>query len=207
MIAVICPCSLSGHQDQQGASSGKCSTAILDTIQHNTDRKNMETDPTELQLPGSRMLKPLSVCYLYWCTVLEISPAIRLCNISAFSCRGSQAVARYRARLSALDSLGPRFTPFAAQLGLNFATWLWAECDTCLNSWDFRLLFLTFKYLFQFQSFSDFFQHCAFASLPDESVNCQVYAWIICGDCQSWSELWYGCRECCTQHLAYFSVF
>lgn len=30
------------------------------------------------------------------------------------------AVARYRARLSALDSLGPRFTPFAAQLGLNF---------------------------------------------------------------------------------------
>ena len=162
MIAVICPCSLSGHQDQQGASSGKCSTAILDTIQHNTDRKNMETDPTELQLPGSRMLKPLSVCYLYWCTVLELSPAIRLCNISAFSCRGSQAVARYRARLSALDSLGPRFTPFAAQLGLNFATWLWAECDTCLNSWDFRLLFLTFKYLFQFQSFSDFFQHCAF---------------------------------------------
>eukprot|EP00435_Cladocopium_sp_Y103_P048779 s1206_g14.t1 len=30
------------------------------------------------------------------------------------------AVARYRARLLALDSLGPRFTPFVAQLGLNF---------------------------------------------------------------------------------------
>lgn len=135
MIAVICPRSLSGHQDQQGASSGKCSTAILDTIQRSTDRKNMETDPTELQLPGSRMLKPLSVCYyLYWCTVLELSPAIRLCKISAFSCRGSQAVARYRARLSALDSLGPRFTPFAAQLGLNFATWLCAV--TVTRAWN-----------------------------------------------------------------------
>ena len=147
MIAVICPRSLSGHQDQQGASSGKCSTAILDTIQRSTDRKNMETDPTELQLLRVKNVKAivsLLLLVLMYCVGAQ-SGHKALQN----RCFLMPWISGSRTIPSATFGLGQPWAPFHS-----FCCTAWSEfchlalrshCDTCLKSGDFRLLFLTFN--------------------------------------------------------------